>query len=161
MKELILIRHAKSSWEVPMQDFDRGLTCQGIKDAHLIALYARDFLPKSYTIWCSAAKRTTNTALIFAQNIGFPLESIIYKHDLYTFELKQLEEVIRSCPNAIDNLIIFGHNNALTDFVNKFGSIPVANVSTAGFVSIQFDSEDWNLNKKGKTKKVLFPKDLK
>lgn len=161
MKELILIRHAKSSWEVPMQDFDRGLTCQGIKDAHLIALHAKDFLPKSYTIWCSAAKRTINTALIFAQNIGFPLESIIYKHDLYTFELKQLEKVVRSCPNTIDNLIIFGHNNALTDFVNKFGSVPVANVSTAGFVSIQFDSEDWNLNKKGKTKKVLFPKDIK
>lgn len=161
MKNLFLIRHAKSSWEVPMQDFDRGLTCQGINDAHLIALHLKDFLPKLYTIWCSSAKRTTSTALIFAQNVGFPLDSIIYKHDLYTFESKQLEKVIRSCPKDIDNLIIFGHNNALTDFVNKYGSLLISNVSTAGFVSIQFDSEDWNFNKKGKTKKVLFPKDLK
>ncbi len=161
MKNLFLIRHAKSSWEVPMQDFDRGLTCQGINDAHLIALHVKDLLPKSYTIWCSAAKRTSSTALIFAQNIGFPLDSIIYKHDLYAFESKQLEKVIRSCPNTIDNLIVFGHNNALTDFVNKFGSVPVGNVSTSGFVAMQFESEDWNFNKKGKTIKVLFPKDLK
>lgn len=161
MKELILIRHAKSSWEVPVKDIDRGLTCQGIKDAHSIALHIKDLLPKSYSIWCSEAKRTSSTALIFAQNVGFPLESINYKYDLYTFECKQLEKVIKSCPNAIDNLIIFGHNNALTDFVNKFGSVPVANVSTAGFVAIQFESDDWNFNKKGITKTVLSPKDLK
>jgi phosphohistidine phosphatase len=38
MKNLIVIRHAKSSWDAPLKDIDRPLDNRGIKDAHRIAL---------------------------------------------------------------------------------------------------------------------------
>ncbi|WP_144892105.1 SixA phosphatase family protein [Flavobacterium tiangeerense] len=161
MKNLILVRHAKSSWEVPVQDKDRVLTCNGMKDAHLVAGHVKSLLPKTFTIWCSIAKRTTNTALIFAQNFLFPLDSIIYKDDLYTFDRKQLQKVVESCPDDIESLMIFGHNEAITDFVNRYGDVSIDNVPTSGLVFLKFDSPHWKTIKKAKTEHILFPKDLK
>jgi phosphohistidine phosphatase len=161
MKNLILVRHAKSSWEVPMHDKDRGLTCQGMKDAHLVSAHAKDFIPKTYIIWASSAKRATDTALIFAQNLAYPIESIVYKDDLYTFDEKKLEEIIKSCSNLFESIIVFGHNGAITNFVNKFGDDYFDNIPTSGFVSLKFDTDDWKKIKKGKIKKTIFPKDLR
>lgn len=161
MKNLILVRHAKSSWEAPLHDKDRPLTNQGMKDAHLVSSYISDFIPKTYMIWSSSAERASETAMIFAQNISYPIESIDYKDELYTFDENKLEKVVKSCNNGIENVILFGHNEAITNFVNKFGDAFINNVPTAGFVSLQFDTDDWDKIKKGKTQKIIFPKDLK
>ena len=161
MKNLILIRHAKSSWEAPLKDFDRPLMKRGILDAHDVSTNISKFLPKTYIIWSSTAVRASETALIFAQNISYPIESIVYKDDLYTFDDKQLEKVIKSCDNSFESVILFGHNEAITNFVNKFGDVFIENVPTSGFVSLQFDSETWDNINKGKTHKTIFPKDLK
>lgn len=161
MKNLILIRHAKSSWESPLHDKDRALTTQGIQDAHIVSSHISDYIPKTYIIWTSSARRATDTALIFAQNISYPLECIVYKDDLYTFEEKKLEKIIKSCSNIFESVILFGHNGAITNFVNKFGDVFIENVPTAGFVSLKFDTDDWKKIKKGKTEKIIFPKDLK
>jgi len=161
MKNLILIRHAKSSWEAPLKDFDRPLMKRGISDAHLVSGTISKFIPKTYIIWSSPAARASETALIFAQNMSYPIESIIYRDDLYTFDDRQLEKVIKSCDNSFESVILFGHNEAITNFVNKFGDVFIENVPTSGFVSLQFDAESWTNINKGKTQKKIFPKDLK
>jgi phosphohistidine phosphatase len=158
MKNLILIRHAKSSWEAPLKDIDRPLDRKGIKNAHKVALKCIPFLPSTFIICSSIAERASKTALIFAQNISYPLESIIFKEELYTFDENQLEEVIKSFSNVYDSVILFGHNGAITNFVNKFGDIFIENVPTSGFVSIEFDTDSWKKISKGKTKKIIFPK---
>ena len=161
MKNLILIRHAKSSWEAPLKDFDRPLMKKGILDAHEVSANISNFLPKTYIIWSSTAARASETALIFAQNISYPIESIVFKDELYTFDDKQLEKIIKSCDNSFESVILFGHNEAITNFVNKFGDVFIENVPTSGFVSLQFDADSWNAINKGKTHKTIFPKDLK
>ena len=161
MKNLILIRHAKSSWEAPLKDFDRPLMKKGILDAHNVSENILEYLPKTYIIWSSRAVRASETALIFAQNISYPIESIVYKEELYTFDDRQLEKVIKACDNSFESVILFGHNEAITNFVNKFGDVFIENVPTSGFVSLQFDTENWNNINKGKTHKTIFPKDLK
>lgn len=161
MKQLILIRHAKSSWIAPLRDIDRPLSNKGMQDAHLVSLYINKDLPKSFVVWSSIAKRASETAMIFAQNISFPIESIVFKEELYTFDENKLEKNIKSCSDEFDNLIVFGHNEAVTNFVNKFGSIFIDNVATSGFVSIIFEKQSWRDIEKGTTKKVVFPRDLK
>ena len=161
MKNVILVRHAKSSWEVSVHDKDRALTCKGIKDAHLVADQAKNLVPSTYIIWSSSAKRATDTAIIFAQNISYPIDSIVYKDDLYTFDELNLEKVIKSCNPIFENVILFGHNAAITDFVNKFGDIYIENVPTSGFVHLKFETEDWKKIKKGKIEKIIFPKILR
>ena len=158
MKNLILIRHAKSSWEAPLKDFDRPLMKKGILDAHEVSANISNFLPKTYIIWSSTAARASETALIFAQNISYPIESIVYKDDLYTFDDKQLEKIIKSCDNSFESVILFGHNEAITNFVNKFGDVFIENVPTSGFVSLQFDAESWDSINKVKLIKQFSPK---
>jgi broad specificity phosphatase PhoE len=55
-ENLILIRHAKSNWDAPLQDIDRPLDQRGMKDAHLVSSSILDFIPKTYVIWSSIAK---------------------------------------------------------------------------------------------------------
>ena len=134
MKNLILIRHAKSSWDAPVNDKDRHISNLGVKASHLISLNVLEFLPEKFVILSSNAKRAIETATIFAQNWMCPFESIIFMDDLYTFDENQLEQTIKSCNNGYENVILFGHNEAITNFVNKFGDILIENVPTSGFV---------------------------
>jgi phosphohistidine phosphatase len=161
MKNLILIRHAKSNWDSPAKDVERPLEQRGVQDAHLVSLHIYDILPKTYLMFSSTAKRAADTALIFAQNLNFPIDSILFSDDFYTFEAKELEKVIKSLDTAIESVILFGHNAAITNFVNKFGNISIDNVPTCGFVSISFDTYCWNKIENGKTNKIVIPKDLK
>lgn len=161
MKKLILIRHAKSSWETPLKDIDRPLSTRGIFDAHLISNKILEYLPKSFIVWSSYAKRAKETATIISQNLNIPLDTIIYKQDLYTFDEYDLEKAIKNCENKFDNLILFGHNGAITNFVNKFGDIFIDNVPTSGVVSMEFNEDDWTKIKKGRTKKTIFPRHFK
>lgn len=161
MKNLILIRHAKSSWNAPLNDKERPLAKKGINDAHKMAVEIVGFLPKTNLIWSSTAKRATETAIIFAQNVNWPIENIVFKEDLYTFDENQLQKTIVSCKDDYENLILFGHNEAITNFVNKFGDVYIENVPTSGFVSLSFDIDSWTNLKKGKTLKTIFPRDLK
>ena len=161
MKNLILIRHSKSSWDAPVQDIERSISKRGVKDAHLIAAKTPEILPPSYIVWSSKAKRTQETAFIFSQYLSIPLETIHFSDDLYTFDSKKLEKSIKKCENLYDSLILFGHNEAITKFVNKFGDLYIDNVPTSGVVALQFDTNDWNSISKGKTIATLFPSHFK
>jgi phosphohistidine phosphatase len=161
MKQLVIIRHAKSSWETPLNDIDRPLTVKGLQDAHLVSLAIVNQIPKSFMIWSSIAKRAAETAVVFSQNVSYPIESISFREDLYTFDEKVLEKVIKTCSDECNCLLVFGHNEAITNFVNKFGSVFIENVATCGFVNIIFDTKRWKDISKGTTQNIIFPKDLK
>lgn len=161
MKNLIIIRHAKSSWDIPCQDIERPLEQRGIDDAHLVASNCIKYLPSNFVILSSSAKRARETALIFASTILYPVESIVFRDDLYTFDENKLETIIKSIGNDFENVILFGHNEAITNFVNKFGDIFIDNVPTSGLVCLQFQTDNWEKISKGKTKKTIFPRNLK
>lgn len=157
MKNLILIRHSKSSYEFNTKDIDRVLTQKGIENSYKIANLSRGFIADNSLILISNAERTRQTAKIFLEiweikNCEIKIESV-----LYTFDLKNLEEIVKSCANTFDNVILFGHNDAITEFVNKFGDIYIENVPTSGSISIMFPDNDWKLLSKGKTIKIIVP----
>lgn len=161
MKQLFLIRHAKSSSDITVNDIDRPINSRGLNDSNLVSLYVKDLLPEKKMIWCSIAKRASQTAVIYSKNKLFSVDEIIYKDDLYTFNELCLEQIIKSCPNNYSSLVVFGHNEAITNFVNTFGNIFVENISTSAFVNIIFESPTWNAIKNGKTTSIIFPRDLK
>jgi phosphohistidine phosphatase len=160
MKQLLLIRHAKSSWEHSENDADRDLLEKGITKATKMAIHTKFSENPDTLVWSSFAKRAYKTALIFMTNWNWNPNKIEIKRELYTFDSSKLEEIVKSCPNSCQNLILFGHNNAITDFVNKFGTIFIDNVPTSGFVSINFDTDSWSKISKGKTIKIIVPSDI-
>jgi phosphohistidine phosphatase len=157
MKNIIIIRHAKSSWEFQLKDIDRPILKKGIEKSYKVAEASRLFFKENSIIFISNAKRTQQTAKIFLKFITTEEKNIFIKNDLYTFSLSEFEEIVKCCPNEHKNLILFGHNGAITDFVNKFGDVYIDNVPTSGFISITFETDDWKSIKKGKTDKIIFP----
>ncbi|MBA5793526.1 histidine phosphatase family protein [Flavobacterium sp. xlx-214] len=160
MKKLILVRHGKSSWEMPLEDHERPLTNKGISNSNKIFESITQNLPDRFLIWSSTAKRAHDTAKIFNEAFNIPQELTILKPELYTFDASNLTKLIRNCEDTVPNLIIFGHNNAITDFVNTFGNKYIENVPTSGVVVLEFDDEQWSTIQKGNVTKTLFPKDL-
>lgn len=161
MKKITIIRHAKSSWEHQVTDFERPLKNRGLEDAKLVSTYAKDKIITPDLILSSDANRAKATAEIFIKTLNFQHIDFQANNKLYDFSGRDLLHVINNCDNTINNLMIFGHNFAITSFVNTYGSESYDNVPTCGLVCIQFDIDSWLNLTSGKTILKIFPKDLK
>ena len=161
MKRLVLVRHGKSSWDHDVPDYERPLKERAYKDAELVLKTFKHFYKFSGQFWTSFAKRARTTAEIFKKELNIPDEDFFVKRELYTFNQQDLLQVIKTCDNNIQKLIIFGHNPALTMLVNYLGDKPIDNLPTTGLVVIDFDTDDWNEISKGTTIITLIPKSLR
>ena len=88
-------------------------------------------------------------------------EKVIIEDELYDFAGQKVIKFIQNLDNNIDNIMLFGHNYAFTSLVNALGNRHIDNLPTTGLVLIEFDSDSWNEITKGKTKLIIFPKELR
>ena len=161
MKRLILVRHAKSSWKYDVGDHDRPLKTRGKNDAELLAKHTANFYDHPDKIISSTAKRARNTSEYFVKYWDLDATKYSLSRDLYDFSGEDLISVIKSCDDSINSLMIFGHNFAITDFVNTFGTLTIDNVPTCGFVVIDFEIDSWKNLSKGRTSYKLFPREIR
>lgn len=161
MKKLILVRHGKSSWNEDLPDDERPLKKRAFKDADLVINAFSTFVKPPMTLWSSYAVRALTTAKIFKEKLQIPDDNFVVKEALYTFDGAQLLQVIMSCDDDIDTLMIFGHNPAMTSVVNRLGDQDFNNVPTTGLCMIEFKTNSWKEIKNGKTLLYLFPKNLR
>lgn len=161
MKKLILVRHGKSSWEEDLPDHERPLKKRAYKDAGLVLNAFSNFVPGDLVLWSSHAVRALTTARLFQEDLGIPEERFLIKKELYTFERSGLLKTIKGCDNSIKNLMIFGHNPAMTGVANALGDERFSNIPTTGLCMIEFDTNNWEGVKNGKTLLYLFPKNLR
>ncbi|MEL0456233.1 histidine phosphatase family protein [Flavobacteriaceae bacterium SZ-1-7] len=161
MKKLILVRHAKSSWEHNVIDHERPLKERGYEDANLVSNYLVEKNIKVDQVFSSDATRAKTTANIFIDNLKIDKSIVHLVHELYDFSGQNVIDVIKSADNTINTLMVFGHNHAITAVANTFGNEYVANVPTSGVVILEFDIDNWADLKTGKTLMLLFPRDLK
>ena len=161
MKKVILVRHAKSSWEFNVSDRERPLKKRGINDAELVSL---NFMKHSVNIdfvYTSPAKRAYSTCEIFTKNLDFPSNKIKGAEALYDFGGDGVVSFIKTLGNQLNTVMIFGHNHAFTSIVNLYGDRYIDNLPTSGLVLIAFDVRSWADVKHGQTKLVILPRDLK
>lgn len=161
MKQIVLMRHGKSSWEYNVADKDRPLKERGINDAHLVAREFRESNAKVSHAFSSPANRALHTGMIFLRNIGFQLSTFWVKEELYDFSGSGVSDFVKDLHGNFDSIAIFGHNYALTKLVNRWGDQYIENLPTAGLVQIQFEARQWSKINKGNTKQIIFPKQLR
>lgn len=161
MKRITLVRHAKSSWEFDVIDHERPLNSRGLNDADLVSKSLKSNNIKIESVLSSDSVRTKSTLDFFIKNLKIDNEIVMFSHKLYDFSGENLIEVIKSVDDSINNLMLFGHNHAITHFVNSYGNSYIDNVPTCGVVFIEFDIENWKNLMPGETVKTLFPRDLK
>lgn len=161
MKRLILVRHGKSSWKYDVADDKRPLKKRGFKDGELIAGAFEKFYVPPVKIWTSPAVRAYETAKIFKEILSVEDKDFTIKPSLYTFNRKDLVDVIKSCEDQVNKLMVFGHNPAMTGVVNELGDKIFKNIPTTGLTVIDFDVSSWKEISNGKTILSLFPKNLR
>ncbi len=161
MKSLLIIRHAKSSWEPGVSDHERPLNKRGFSDADLIGNYLADKNLDFDQVYSSSANRALTTARIICEELSYPLHQIHFTKDLYCFDSMDLINFIKKLPNQHHKVVVFGHNHGITDFVNTIGDKFFINIPTSGAVSLKFNVNDWSKIEKASIEFNIFPKDLK
>lgn len=161
MKKITIVRHAKSSWEGNFADINRPLNTRGINDLKLMTSALRPYNLNPDCVLSSPANRALTTAIFFLENLNFNIKSPKIVDKLYDFSGNNLISVIKKIDNQYAHAMLFGHNHAITYFVNTYGDIAIANVPTCGLVSIDFPITNWSDLKKGHTTQVLFPSELR
>jgi phosphohistidine phosphatase len=144
MKYLLLMRHAKSSWDNPGEsDFDRTLNERGKKDAPEMAhrIKRKEFNPQLMV--CSPAKRTQKTAKLVAEVLGYNEKKIELETSMYDADISDLLHTIRSFEDDTNRVMMIGHNPGFTGLIGTLTSSLIANLPTSGVALIRFDVKSW------------------
>jgi phosphohistidine phosphatase len=145
MKTLLLIRHAKASWDDPsMKDFDRPLNDRGKKDTPVMAqrLLARKVIPD--ILVSSPAKRAKATALLFAKELGYPEEKILWKAELYHAGIAVHMEVISRLDDRHDTAAVFSHNPGISIFADSLTTFEIDHLPTCGIFAVKVHTGSWS-----------------
>lgn len=163
MRNLFLVRHAKSSWNTPgLRDFDRPLNNRGMQDAPEMAALLRSMNIKPDLIVSSPANRALTTARFFARKLGLDETAIIQKKDIYEAYPSMILRIISTLPDSANTVFLFGHNPTFTDVANNFTDSYIDNVPTCGVVHIESSAPDWaSLDEENaRVKACYFPKEV-
>lgn len=139
VKQLYLIRHAKSSWANPeLADFDRPLNKRGRDNGPVMAgrLAARGVTP--CRIISSPARRARKTARYMAKGTGFKRKNILYEEGLYYTEYPVVIDIIDRHLREVESLFVVGHNSTITDLAENLTGNDFFNIPTCGVVGIEY-----------------------
>ncbi len=156
MKELYMIRHAKSDWKNGVSDFERGLNKRGVNDAPLMGKVLKKLSILPDLIVTSPANRAKTTAYMIAKEIGYDQKKIVDEELLYLADVKTFYNVINSLDDKYNSVMIFSHNNGITDFVNSLTNSDIYNIPTCGVAYIKIDLDSWRYVTKGVGELVYF-----
>ncbi len=164
MKELLLIRHAKSSWENPdLEDIKRPLNPRGLRDGPYMAAFCREIGLIPDTLISSPAVRAFSTAEFFFQEFIEEVIRLEKETDLYFGSESDWLHIINEMEEKVSLPAFFSHNPTITYFANKFTQDHTDNVPTCGVVHLQSIAESWADLHYNNTfvKNFYFPKELR
>lgn len=143
MKQLTIVRHAKSDWSTGLTDFQRPLNRRGKKAAPEMGkrLAAAGYVPD--LILSSPAERTRSTAAAVTAALGLDPSMILFDDRLYGAGVGLFLEVLAEIDPTVVHTMLVGHNPGITDLANYLGDRPIQNVPTAGVVHIEMEVRGW------------------
>jgi phosphohistidine phosphatase len=114
MNALYLLRHAKAEPKNLDGDRDRVLAERGRADAKAMAaiVVKRAIAPE--LVLCSGAARTRETLAILLPALN-PAPRIVTEDEIYLADARQLLKRLRSVPEAVESLMLIGHNPGLQE----------------------------------------------
>jgi phosphohistidine phosphatase len=143
MRRLLVMRHAKSSWDHEgLADHDRPLDDRGERDAPRMGRWLRrqDLVPQR--IVTSTARRARDTAAEVARTAGCA-GALVESERLYSATPADCLDIVREHGGDADPLMIVGHNPTFEELVEGLTN-EESPMSTAAIAVIGIDVDgDW------------------
>ena len=162
MKTLLILRHAKSSWNhATLNDYDRPLNDRGLKTAPLMGKLLLEKTIAPDAIFSSPAMRAITTAQLIAKSIG-------HKHVILTVEQfypgtpGDYIEILSSKGKNYSTIMVVGHNPGLEDLL-KILTGQSEHLPTGALSQIELPIFNWSeltAKIKGSLIKVFRPKEI-
>jgi phosphohistidine phosphatase len=150
VKTLIIVRHAKSSWDnLDLKDIERPLNDRGEKDAPRMAkrLKEREITPD--LLLSSPAVRAIETCRHIAKVLEYPLGKVKTEPRLYHADEDTLLLIVKELKDHDTCVMLFGHNPGLTIFTNLLLKEDIDTIPTCGIVSASLNVSSWSAVKFG------------
>jgi phosphohistidine phosphatase len=144
MKQLLICRHAKSSWKNPeLADIARPLNKRGKRNALLMGerLASRAMIPDC--ILSSPAKRAGKTAIRLCKGMNVSRKQILINDAMYDTDSRELLSIISKTGDRYSRLMLIGHNPEFTLLVNHLAQVDIYNVPTCGIVAFSLAVNRW------------------
>jgi len=167
MRQIHLLRHAKSSWDDPgLPDRDRPLAERGERAAETMGVYLKSRQIRPDLVLCSSALRARQTLEAIVPSIGDAETGI--EDDLYAAEADGLLERLRRIPDGIASVLLIAHNPGMQDLALELASEGERlerlrqKFPTAALATLAFDGR-WDELRAGGATLVgyVIPKELK
>ena len=142
MKTLLILRHAKSSWDNPdLRDYDRPLNKRGKKDAPRMGKHIKTVKLIPDRILTSSAKRARKTAKRLAKACGY--SGKIKKLDsLYHAPVGIYYETLQAIPDKYNTIMVVGHNPTMEQLLHHITG-QYHRMPTAALAHIEFPLNNW------------------
>jgi phosphohistidine phosphatase len=142
MKELLVLRHAKSTHSNPrVADHDRPLNDRGLETAPRVGrlLAEQGLLPD--LVLCSTARRTTETAALVTEAAGHEVHTE-HLGELYLASAQTILELVVLGAGEADRVMVVGHNPGMEGVLSMLG-LGMHEMPTAALAHVRFDIDDW------------------
>ncbi|MFT4156100.1 MAG: histidine phosphatase family protein [Parafilimonas sp.] len=145
MKSLLIIRHAKSSWDdLSQKDFDRPLNNRGKKDAPEMAKrICKEKGVKLDAIISSPANRAFTTAKFFAEEFDIKKKNIIKWPELYEASVDKFYKAVMALSDDCATAAVFSHNPGITAFANSLTNVHVDDMPTCAIYAVHIQTGSW------------------
>ena len=162
MKEIYVLRHAKSSWDNSnLSDFERPLADRGISDAKKMSKFLKDMNIKIDKVLCSNAIRAKETFDLTADGFNFEIDKATYSDKLYFGDTTTIIQDLRELDESLNNILIVGHNPTLHYLVEILTNESINRFTTCNLATISHDGEWVSLNSQQcSLKSLIRPKEL-
>jgi phosphohistidine phosphatase len=170
MKRLLLLRHAKSSWDGPAgEDHERPLNRRGEKAAERIGAWLRERRITPDLVLCSTAKRTRQT-LDGLMPFAGATPAVELLPSLYLAAPPAILERIRKVPDENDSVMVIGHNPGFEQLATLLAgdgeAVALAQLAkkfpTGTLADLRFDIKQWRevTPNEGRLAAFVRPRDL-
>ncbi len=144
-RTLVLIRHAKSSWNNPLlSDYNRPLNERGHRDAPEMGRRLAKRGLKPDLMIASTARRAAETARAIAAGLGYPEAQIQWVDELYHCVPAVFGEVLAGVSEAVKSVFLVAHNPGISAFAHQLApALPDTEMPTCATVGITFRAPQW------------------
>jgi len=161
MRNLYLLRHAKSSWkDTSLADFERPLKGRGREAAEQIGVFLASKKVNISALIVSPAVRTRQTIDIVLRQVALGVEPR-FDQRIYEASLSTLVQVVSEIEDDRQTAMLVGHNPGMEELL-AFLTRESRHMPTCALARIALDSASWKDVGRGMGKLEWFvtPKDL-